>query len=49
MDQPMDLNMEIFETATLFTTVVTVAFVCQDGKSNWLKVGLYKLNPVHRR
>jgi|AntAceMinimDraft_1070359.scaffolds.fasta_scaffold10521_1 Ca2+:H+ antiporter len=37
IDQPMDLNMEVFETATLFTTVVTVAFVCQDGKSNWLK------------
>eukprot|EP00227_Mantoniella_beaufortii_P012769 CAMPEP_0197582066 /NCGR_PEP_ID=MMETSP1326-20131121/5391_1 /TAXON_ID=1155430 /ORGANISM="Genus nov. species nov., Strain RCC2288" /LENGTH=434 /DNA_ID=CAMNT_0043146083 /DNA_START=258 /DNA_END=1562 /DNA_ORIENTATION=- len=37
MDQPMDLNMEVFETATLFTTVVTVAFVCQDGRSNWLK------------
>ena len=37
MDQPMDLNMEVFETATLFITVVTVGFVCQDGKSNWLK------------
>jgi len=31
MDQPMDLNMEMFETATLFITVVTVAFVCQAG------------------
>jgi len=37
MDKPMDLNLQVFETATLFITVVTVAFVCQDGKSNWLK------------
>lgn len=37
MDKSMDLNLQVFETATLFTTVVTVAFVCQDGKSNWLK------------
>ncbi|CAL6373806.1 unnamed protein product [Bathycoccus prasinos] len=37
MDKPMDLNLQMFETATLFTTVITVAFVCQDGRSNWLK------------
>merc|ERR1712216_1079196 len=37
MDKPMDLNLQMFETATLFTTVITVAFACQDGRSNWLK------------
>ena len=37
MNKPMDLNLQMFETATLFTTVITVAFVCQDGRSNWLK------------
>ena len=37
MGQPLDLNLQMFETATLFTTVITVAVVSQDGKSNWLK------------
>lgn len=36
-DRPLDLNLQVFETASLFVTVITVAFVSQDGKSNWLK------------
>lgn len=35
--KPLDLNMEVFETACLFTTVLTVAMVIQDGESNYLK------------
>lgn len=35
--QPLDLNLQVFETVTLFVTVVTVALACSDGKSNWLK------------
>mmetsp|Transcript_50152 Transcript_50152/g.95806 ORF Transcript_50152/g.95806 Transcript_50152/m.95806 type:complete len:435 (-) Transcript_50152:311-1615(-) len=37
MGKPMDLDLEVFETATLFITVVIVAFVVSDGSSNWLK------------
>lgn len=35
--RPLDLNLQVFETASLFVTVITVAFISQDGKSNWLK------------
>uniref|UniRef100_A0A5B7CDK2 Vacuolar cation/proton exchanger n=1 Tax=Davidia involucrata TaxID=16924 RepID=A0A5B7CDK2_DAVIN len=34
---PMDLNFQIFETATLFMTVLVVAFMLQDGTSNYFK------------
>jgi len=37
MGRQMDLNLHMFETATLFTTVVIVSFVVGDGNSNWLK------------
>lgn len=36
-DKPLDLNLQVFETVTLFVTVVAVALACSDGKSNWLK------------
>uniref|UniRef100_A0A7S0RX33 Vacuolar cation/proton exchanger n=1 Tax=Pyramimonas obovata TaxID=1411642 RepID=A0A7S0RX33_9CHLO len=35
--QPLDLNLHVFETTTFIMTVITVAFVVQDGQSNWLK------------
>ena len=34
---PLDLNMEIFETACMTVAVVTVVIVIMDGESNWLK------------
>ncbi|XP_020090838.1 vacuolar cation/proton exchanger 3-like [Ananas comosus] len=37
MGQPMDLNFQLFETATLFITVIVVAFMLQDGTSNYFK------------
>ncbi|KAL8098765.1 hypothetical protein AgCh_031480 [Apium graveolens] len=37
MGQPMDLNFQLFETATLFITVLVVAFMLQDGTSNYFK------------
>ncbi|XP_023924774.2 vacuolar cation/proton exchanger 3 isoform X2 [Quercus suber] len=37
MGRPMDLNFQLFETATLFITVLVVAFMVQDGTSNYLK------------
>ncbi|KAG7035028.1 Vacuolar cation/proton exchanger 5, partial [Cucurbita argyrosperma subsp. argyrosperma] len=37
MGCPMDLNFQLFETATLFITVIVVAFMLQDGTSNYLK------------
>ncbi|CAN6485660.1 unnamed protein product [Victoria cruziana] len=37
MGQPMDLNFQIFETATLFMTVLVVAFMLQEGTSNYFK------------
>jgi Ca2+:H+ antiporter len=37
VDEPLDLNLQAFETVTLLVTVVTVALACSDGKSNWLK------------
>eukprot|EP00899_Mesostigma_viride_P024799 jgi/Mesvir1/5503/Mv15546-RA.1 len=35
--RPLDLNFHLFETATMFTSVLTVAVLLQDGLSNWLK------------
>ncbi|XP_068642175.1 vacuolar cation/proton exchanger 5-like [Aristolochia californica] len=37
MGQPMDLNFQLFETASLFITVLVVAFLLQDGTSNYFK------------
>ncbi|CAN0928247.1 Vacuolar cation/proton exchanger 2 [Linum grandiflorum] len=37
VDQPMDLNFHLFETATLFITVVIVAFTLQEGTSSYFK------------
>ncbi|XP_026393022.1 vacuolar cation/proton exchanger 3-like isoform X2 [Papaver somniferum] len=37
MGRPMDLNFQVFETATLFITVLVVAFLLQDGTSNYFK------------
>ena len=34
MGQKMDLNFQLFETATLFITVLVVAFMLQVGR-NW--------------
>ncbi|KAI4355877.1 hypothetical protein L6164_004606 [Bauhinia variegata] len=33
----MDLNFQLFETATLFITVLVVAFMLQEGTSNYFK------------
>ncbi|XP_022998783.1 vacuolar cation/proton exchanger 3-like [Cucurbita maxima] len=37
MGIPMDLNFKLFETATLFITVLVVAFMLQEGTSNYFK------------
>ncbi|KAK9156386.1 hypothetical protein Sjap_003866 [Stephania japonica] len=37
LGHPMDLNFQLFETATLFITVLVVAFLLQDGNSNYFK------------
>lgn len=37
MKQQMDLNFQLFETATLFITVLVVAFMLQDGTANYFK------------
>ncbi|CAI9757747.1 unnamed protein product [Fraxinus pennsylvanica] len=37
MGMHMDLNFQLFETATLFITVLVVAFMLQEGKSNYFK------------
>ncbi|XP_038692472.1 vacuolar cation/proton exchanger 2-like isoform X3 [Tripterygium wilfordii] len=37
MGHPMDLNFQLFETATLFITVLVVAFMLQEGTSNYFK------------
>lgn len=37
MGCPMDLNFQLFETATLFITVLVVAFMLQEGTSNYFK------------
>lgn len=34
---PVDLNFQLFETATLFMTVIVVAFMLQEGTSNYFK------------
>ncbi|XP_062008972.1 vacuolar cation/proton exchanger 2-like isoform X1 [Rosa rugosa] len=37
MGERMDLNFQLFETATLFITVLVVAFMLQEGTSNYFK------------
>ncbi|XP_037494018.1 vacuolar cation/proton exchanger 2 isoform X2 [Jatropha curcas] len=37
MGRPMDLNFQLFETATLFITVLVVALMLQEGTSNYFK------------
>ncbi|XP_051126097.1 vacuolar cation/proton exchanger 3-like [Andrographis paniculata] len=37
MGCPMDLNFQLFETATLIMTVLVVAFLLQEGTSNYFK------------
>ncbi|KAK4269549.1 hypothetical protein QN277_022692 [Acacia crassicarpa] len=37
MGKEMDLNFQLFETATLFITVLVVAFMLQEGTSNYFK------------
>ena len=37
MGKSMDLNFQLFETATLFITVIVVAFMLQKGTSNYFK------------
>ncbi|KAH6757976.1 cation exchanger 2 [Perilla frutescens var. hirtella] len=37
LGKPMDLNFQLFETATLFITVLVVAFMLQEGQSNYFK------------
>ncbi|KAL6878447.1 hypothetical protein ACP4OV_012617 [Aristida adscensionis] len=37
MGKQMDLNFQLFETATLFITVLVVAFMLQEGTSNYFK------------
>lgn len=37
MGKRMDLNFQLFETATLFITVLVVAFMLQEGRSNYFK------------
>lgn len=45
IDQPMTLHFEIFETVVFFLSILVVAYVIQDGKSNYLEgamlLGLY--------
>ncbi|XP_010252965.1 PREDICTED: vacuolar cation/proton exchanger 2-like isoform X6 [Nelumbo nucifera] len=37
MGRPMDLNFQLFETTTLFVMVLVVAFLLQEGTSNYFK------------
>ncbi|KAL7587726.1 hypothetical protein Lser_V15G39590 [Lactuca serriola] len=37
MGRPLDLNFQLFETTTLIMTVLVVAFMLQDGTSNYFK------------
>ena len=37
MGKSMDLNFQLFETATLFIIVIVVAFMLQEGTSNYFK------------
>ncbi|CAN1780401.1 Vacuolar cation/proton exchanger 5 [Linum perenne] len=37
VNQPMDLNFHLFETATLFIAVVIVVFTLQEGTSSYIK------------
>ncbi|CEI90868.1 Putative Calcium/proton exchanger [Rhizopus microsporus] len=40
IDQPMSLFFENFETVVLFTSVLIVNYLIQDGRSNWLEGAL---------
>ncbi|XP_057431060.1 vacuolar cation/proton exchanger 5-like [Lotus japonicus] len=37
MGNPMDLNFQLFETGSLFLTVLVVAFMLQEGTANYFK------------
>jgi Ca2+:H+ antiporter len=37
MGTQMDLNFQLFETGTLFITVLVVAFMLQEGTANYFK------------
>ncbi|XP_054818143.1 vacuolar cation/proton exchanger 5 isoform X2 [Prosopis cineraria] len=37
MGHPLDLNFQLFETATLFLTVIVVVLLLQEGTSNYFK------------
>ncbi|VFQ64384.1 unnamed protein product [Cuscuta campestris] len=37
MGRPMNLDFQLFETATLFMSVIVVAFMLQEGTSNYFK------------
>ncbi|XP_042408040.1 vacuolar cation/proton exchanger 3-like isoform X1 [Zingiber officinale] len=37
MEKQMDLNFQLFETVTLFITVLVVAFMLQEGTANYFK------------
>nr|GME13062.1 vacuolar cation/proton exchanger 3-like [Ipomoea batatas] len=37
MGRPMNLDFQLFETATLFMSVIVVAFMVQEGTSNYFK------------
>jgi Ca2+:H+ antiporter len=37
MGTDIDLNFQLFETTTLFITVLVVAFMLQDGTANYFK------------
>ena len=36
MGRPLSLDFHLFETATIFITVIVVSVLIQKGKSNWL-------------
>ena len=36
MDKPLSLDFHLFETASIFISVVIVSILIQKGKSNWL-------------
>lgn len=40
IDQPLSLYFENFETVILFTSVLIVNYLIQDGRSNWLEGAL---------
>lgn len=44
MGQKMDLNFQLFETTTLFITVLVVSFMLQEGTSNYFKGAMLVLS-----